>query len=422
MSINYGQLSNLTNGMSLTSELTKRKILYISYDGLMEPLGQSQVLNYLKGLSTDYQMFVISYEKKEDYLDLKKKKLLKEIVSEKNINWIALRYHSNYRVLSTIYDVLLGFIVSFFLITFNRIQLIHIRSTIPGLIAQLLNIFLNFKLIFDMRGFWSDEKADRGGWSREGMLYKFFNSLETKLIQNSDSVITLTDNAIELILSKNPLFKREKFVKITTCSDLDVFKKREEIIENKKFFTLGHVGSVDTAYDIEPILNLYKRLSTKYDFFKLLFLNKGSHNYINHQLERLNISREGIEVIDVDFNQIPEYFKKIDFGCFYAKPNLSIKASMPTKLGEFLASGIPVLCNPLNEDITQLITKNNIGIISDFDSSLNLESIQKNLLDLSNSKDIRDKCRRVAESNFSLETGIKEYKLIYHSLLEKDLI
>ena len=77
MSLNYGQLSNLTNGMSLTSELTKRKILYISYDGLMEPLGQSQVLNYLKGLSKDYQMFVISYEKKEDFLDLKKKKLLK---------------------------------------------------------------------------------------------------------------------------------------------------------------------------------------------------------------------------------------------------------------------------------------------------------------------------------------------------------
>ena len=254
-----------------------------------------------------------------------------------------------------------------------------------------------------MRGFWSDEKADRGGWSREGVLYKFFNSLEKKLIQNSDSVISLTDNAIELILSKNPSFKSEKFVKITTCSDLDLFKKREEIIENKKFFTLGHVGSVDTAYDIEPILNLYKRLRGK-----------------NDQIERLNISREGIEVVDVDFNQIPEYIRKIDFGCFYAKPNLSIKASMPTKLGEFLASGIPVLCNPLNEDITQLITKNNIGIISDFDSSLNLESIQKDLLDLSNSKDVRDKCRRVAESNFSLETGIQKYKLIYHSLLEKD--
>lgn len=405
--------------MSQISKRKKRRILYISYDGLMEPLGQSQVLNYLKGLSKNYRMFVISYEKKEDFFDLEKKKLLKKIVIEKNINWIALRYHSNFKILSTIYDVLVGFFVSFFLIISNRIQLIHIRSTIPGLIAQLLNYFLNFKLIFDMRGFWSDEKVDRGGWSREGILYKFFNSLETKLIQNSDSVITLTDNAIALILSKNPSFKKEKFVKITTCSDLDFFKKREDIIENKKFFTLGHVGSVDTAYDIEPILNLYKRLMRKYNFFKLIFLNKGSHNYINDQIERLNIPREGIEVIDVDFNQVPEYIKKIDFGCFYAKQNLSIKASMPTKLGEFLASGIPVLCNPLNEDITQLITKNNIGIISNFDSSLNLESIQKDLLNLSNSKDVRENCRRVAESNFSLETGIQKYKLVYQSLLEK---
>ena len=53
--------------MSQTSESKKGRILYISYDGLMEPLGQSQVLNYLKGLSVDYQLFVITYEKKGDF-------------------------------------------------------------------------------------------------------------------------------------------------------------------------------------------------------------------------------------------------------------------------------------------------------------------------------------------------------------------
>ena len=418
-SINYGLLSNLTNGMSQTSESKKGRILYISYDGLMEPLGQSQVLNYLKGLSVDYQLFVITYEKKGDLFDLKKKNLFDNLTAENNIKWISLRYHSKFKILATFYDVLLGFFVSFFLIILNNIKLVHIRSTIPGLIAKLLNYFLDFKLIFDMRGFWSEEKADRSGWSRKSMIFKFFNKLENNLLISSDSVIALTDNAIELMLSRNPCLKAAKFVKITTCSDLVLFKKRDKIIENKKYFTLGHLGSVDTAYDIEPILNLYKKLRDEYKVFRLLFLNKGSHEYINDQIDKLNIPKEGIEIIDVDFNKVPEYIEKIDFGCFYANPNFSIKASMPTKLGEFLASGVPVLCNPINKDVSELIMENKVGIVLNFESSLNLDHLQQDLYNLAHSNDTRDRCRRVAESNFSLEDGIQKYKKIYRLLIER---
>ena len=105
--------------MSQTSESKKGRILYISYDGLMEPLGQSQVLNYLKGLSVDYQLFVITYEKKGDLFDLKKKNLFDNLTAENNIKWISLRYHSKFKILATFYDVLLGFFVSFFLIISN---------------------------------------------------------------------------------------------------------------------------------------------------------------------------------------------------------------------------------------------------------------------------------------------------------------
>ena len=38
-------------------------ILYISYDGILEPLGQSQVLSYLERLSKDRDIYLISFEK-----------------------------------------------------------------------------------------------------------------------------------------------------------------------------------------------------------------------------------------------------------------------------------------------------------------------------------------------------------------------
>ena len=41
-----------------------KKCLYVTYDGLLDPLGQSQILPYIENLSENgYKLFVMSYEK-----------------------------------------------------------------------------------------------------------------------------------------------------------------------------------------------------------------------------------------------------------------------------------------------------------------------------------------------------------------------
>jgi len=40
--------------------------LYLTRNGLLEPLGQSQVMAYLRGLSRDYKITLITYEKDEE--------------------------------------------------------------------------------------------------------------------------------------------------------------------------------------------------------------------------------------------------------------------------------------------------------------------------------------------------------------------
>ena len=43
-----------------------RHVLYISYDGMLEPLGQGQVLGYLEQLAAEYSPILISFEKQRD--------------------------------------------------------------------------------------------------------------------------------------------------------------------------------------------------------------------------------------------------------------------------------------------------------------------------------------------------------------------
>ncbi len=48
-----------------------KHILFVSYDGMTDPLGQSQVLPYIREISkSNYRYTLISFEKKNDLTNL----------------------------------------------------------------------------------------------------------------------------------------------------------------------------------------------------------------------------------------------------------------------------------------------------------------------------------------------------------------
>ena len=71
---------------------------------MTDPLGQSQVIPYLSGLSKlGYSFSLISCEKKENY-DANKSKIEK-ILLDNNIQWYPIQYTKKPPILSTLYDV-----------------------------------------------------------------------------------------------------------------------------------------------------------------------------------------------------------------------------------------------------------------------------------------------------------------------------
>ena len=71
-----------------------------------------------------------------------------------------------------------------------------------GLAFNLLPIKIYDKLIADIRGFWPDEKADRAGWSRQGILYKFFKYLEKDIVSKASQVIVLTNESKDILIDE----------------------------------------------------------------------------------------------------------------------------------------------------------------------------------------------------------------------------
>ena len=82
----------------------QKKILFISYDGMTDPLGQSQVLPYLLVLSKfGYKIFLLSCEKEQSFIQ--NKEIINNLIKDSDIEWMPLAYTKNPPVISTMLDV-----------------------------------------------------------------------------------------------------------------------------------------------------------------------------------------------------------------------------------------------------------------------------------------------------------------------------
>ena len=99
-------------------------ILYISYDGLMEPLGESQVLNYLKQVSATHNVHLISFEKHTDILDKQKFKKFKKVCTTYEINWKPLRYSRLIQYVSSLKNISNLFFHAYKILITNKINIL----------------------------------------------------------------------------------------------------------------------------------------------------------------------------------------------------------------------------------------------------------------------------------------------------------
>jgi glycosyltransferase involved in cell wall biosynthesis len=390
-------------------------VLYISYDGILEPLGESQVLQYLFKLAPLHQITLLSFEKASDWLKREHRKNISRQINKAGIRWVPLRYHKYPLFFSTFYDLVIGFLVVFYLKIRYRISIVHARSYVSALLAVSLKTIFGIRFIFDMRGFWADEKVDAGVWLKGALIYKITKRLEVLYFRKADCLISLTNAGVNELL-KFPCFNKNRTVikVIPTCVNMQLFKPSEVVSNNdSKTFILGYTGTVTGWYLFDPVLDCFKLLSRIIPKVSLSIFNKNEHVYIRNAFERLGITDEFYTLDSAEYSQMPENINKFDAGIFFIKPVFSKLASTPTKLGEFLACGIPCLTNSGVGDMQSILEGEGVGVVLTDFSLRSKEAAVKQLLALCADKSIRQRCVSTAKKYFSLDMGVNAYNQLY---------
>jgi len=393
------------------------------YDGLTDPLGQSQVLSYIKHLSNDYSFDIIGYEKSEIY-ESQKIYIYKEI-ENLDIRWLPIKYHKKPPVISTIYDLYLGWKKAKKYGDIDNYDLIHCRSIVIGSVALLLKNRYKSKLIFDMRGWWADEKKESGSWDSKIYIpiYLYFKNLEKKLFKYSDHAISLTKTGYEEIISKN-LKPANKLSVIPTCVDFNIFKPfdneirksiRSELNIETNDTVIIYSGSLGGNYNIDIIINLYKASKKLNINTKILILSHTDFDYISSEIKKNKISIDDVRIKSCNYSDVHRYLIAGDIGVINYKNSYSTIGRSPTKMGEYWACGLPVLCEINTSDVDYFINKyNNSGYLIDTDDSGSYNTaLTKILSHATNKNELRD----FAMDSFDLLKGVAIYKIVYDKVL-----
>jgi hypothetical protein len=147
-------------------------VLYISYDGVLEPLGESQVISYLDRLAANFRITLLSFEKPADLSERPRVADVERRLQARGISWIRLRYHKRPALLSTAFDVAVGIMRARRACRRAAVRIIHARSYVPALIALGARGGSGAAFLFDMRGFWVNEKVEAGHWKQGSVVYR----------------------------------------------------------------------------------------------------------------------------------------------------------------------------------------------------------------------------------------------------------
>lgn len=410
--------------------LEGKRVLYISYNGMLDPLGQSQVIPYLRALSRRGVGFeLLSFERAEAWTAKRASEVtaLGESLARDRINWHRLKYHSRPSLPATAYDVLAGIKKAREIAARRPIDLIHARSHIPATIALAVKRRLGARFVFDLRGLMAEEYVDAEHWREGSLPFRLTKNVEARAFAAADGMVTLTERIWPLIREWKGLQGRTLAHEVVPCcADLQKFRfdasarhaiRRELGIGER--FVIVYSGSIGGWYQTEAMADFFAVLLRDRSDTHALWLTISGHEKIRSMMNARGIGADRFSIVASPPAKVASYLSAADAGLAFIKPCFSKLASSPTKNAEYLACGLPLVLNADIGDSDALITQEKLGVlVKRFSEDDYRAAITDLRAGFGPSEETRLHCRAVAERLFDVcGVGIERYNRLYDSVL-----
>ena len=389
-------------------------VLYVSYDGLLEPLGASQVLPYVRALrERGFAMEVLSFEKPDDLRDRARVEALRTSLVTAGIPWTPLPYHRRPTLPATAWDVRAGrrWVEAWARRTPGR-GLLHARGYVAGLLGVRARE-LGHRLLFDMRGFWVDERVEAGYWPEGGARARVARWIERTVLRAADHLVLLTRRAVDRLpdLAAGPA---PPWTVVPTCADLDRFRPASDAGAARRSLGLGtgpvvvHTGTLTGWYDGPATVALGRAFQERTGGAFVVLTRD-----VDDARELASAAGATPVIRTASHADVPAWLAAADAGLALVRPSPAKDASFPTKVGEYLAAGLAVVGTPVG-DMADLADPAVVRLV---DPGCSDPDDTAAWLDTAVARPDRSaRARALAEAHLGLTEGVDRLAALYRSL------
>jgi glycosyltransferase involved in cell wall biosynthesis len=403
--------------------VTGADVLYLSYDGMTDPLGRSQVLPYLVGLAArGHRIRLVSLDKPA--LFERHRGVVEEICRAAGIAWHPRPFRSGILLVAVPRNLRALRKLAEQLIAERRPDLVHCRSDLPGMVGLALKRERGIPFLYDMRAFWPDERAEGGAWDQRKWVFRrvfrYFKARQKEMIEAADHIVTLAEEGRKALLAMN-LHLAGPISVIPCCADFSHFTLADPAVRASRREMLGvppgaplliHLGTTGPNAMLGAMLDFVRLYRKRHADARMLFLTPERGDDITAAGRARGLDA-GLHVRSATREEVPQWLAAADLGLFFVRPVWSKKGASPTKMGELLAAGLPVIANAGVGDVAEIVRECGAGAVVD---SFDRAAYDRAIDELEATPRSPEAIREAARRWFDLEVGITAYDRIYRSM------
>ena len=399
--------------------------LYVCYQSISEPLTQTQVVAYLEGIAmAGNGIVLLTFE--PTALTSEETIRWRGLLRQKGITWYWIRYHKRPTAPATAWDICAGVFCGLRLIRRHSVSMVHARVHVPGVIGLILKRLTGVKLLFDIRGFIAEEYVDNGNWPAGGILFRTTKRIERRLVRAADGIVVLTNRARVFLQESYPAESAGKPIEVIPCCvDLRHIEqcppRPESSSAPDSAFTITYVGKLGGWYLSKEMAAFIAAAARLCPEVRWEVWTQSDPCLLRPHLDSMNIN-DRVSIGRLPHDQVLSRTAQADAAIAFYKPGFSTIGCSPTKVGEYLAAGLPVLATAGIGDLDGVLQgRSGMGAvgctISSFDDETYSAMFGK-LRDLLAESGIRERCRASARQHFDLHTvGWPRYQSLYGEIL-----
>lgn len=296
---------------------------------------------------------------------------------------------------------------------FLKPNLIVARSYPAALLAYRAKKILKIPYLFDLRGMYPEESVNAGRYDTDSPDYLFWKAWEKKLISSAQRCIVVSQPFVDHILNIDPEARPEF---IPCCVDIGKRKLPDKIKAKTKYgldnrFVLLHLGSFGTLGD-RGLVGKYLLRFKKARPDAVLVVASGTPAFgpaIRKTLLDEGLGPDDFRIYHPSDIELPDMLTLGDAGLILERKMPNTKVCLSVKLGEYLASGMPVICTPPVEGVARLIDKYDCGLVVDPDEH---ETMEKEKAFLNNYENCRNNGFKLVEEILSIDRCADKWRFI----------